>query len=934
MLNNEKDLVTRLLKQNIVTLCKETISYDTQLEIDGIICISTGNESQQIVVKVHHFFQKLNQGSKPEHHRNTTDNGVFEPKVSDNIWEERKHEKRYPIVNGQDHTSDRSRDEYFQNTPPCIKPESKAEIVLSSSDRKHKSPTFINTGLKYNGFDQGIWKNSNKNNSLQIPKTITSLEQDEASLLESEKMASTESGSGSDTMDYDDECHDNEPTVDRKDNLSNPHIISFHENGDVISEIPGQSPVKVLPNDMINNAFDTKPPSRKHASPDENSMIECKLGKNCNTDEDLSKVPIRQVSDIPCKRCGIILSDGPAFEQHNTDVHSVYTCRVCFNTFTCRNNMKRHMRLHTGFRPYTCKLCSESFTRKDDIKRHLIRHSFDKPFRCNVCRKGYMDRKTVKNHIRKEHNSKIIHICQTCGETFDNSAKFHDHKKNHPELKMFQCSLCKFTGSNLLTHNKHQLIHEVKKDYRCDPCDLIFGDPFRYTTHLRKHRTDPNFISYRCCFCNLKLSSYDLFLRHEHTHDQSEQFTCYVCMKQFQTDAALKDHKRSHPTYNNQNDTTSSGLLLPNIVGTPMMVQQPIFPSFMSSLSSGIKQEQTNNNIDETTEIKTTVRNMDVESNMNNTDDIESILKYRDDTIEVKVEAEENFDTTGNTQNDYWCAECQHGFATEDHLTEHIALAHETTSNHEDGVESNWNKLDNNEPSTHIENKEYLPKAEQSEMSGNEDSFDELEENDNPSCSPNSIRYTPVPIFSTKHNLKRAYARQDSKFVDNGNDTPQVSPDSMRVPLEINQDGDQNESLLETQEYYDSSQMDRCFERWSGKKNYHAQNQFMCDICFMNFSDFEAFDLHSSNVHRKFVCHFCGKGFTSRPNRDRHVRYHTGEKPFKCEVCHQSFVRGDDLRYHRTSKHPDVKPYTCTICGMSFPWAKDLERHTKTHGIG
>jgi hypothetical protein len=97
--------------------------------------------------------------------------------------------------------------------------------------------------------------------------------------------------------------------------------------------------------------------------------------------------------------------------------------------------------------------------------------------------------------------------------------------------------------------------------------------------------------------------------------------------------AALKDHKRSHPTYNNQNDTTSSGLLLPNIVGTPMMVQQPIFPSFMSSLSSGIKQEQTNNNIDETTEIKTTVKNMDVESNMNNTDDIESILKYRDDTI-------------------------------------------------------------------------------------------------------------------------------------------------------------------------------------------------------------------------------------------------------------------------------------------------------------
>ncbi|XP_063413382.1 gastrula zinc finger protein xFG20-1-like [Mytilus trossulus] len=905
MLNNERDLVTRLLKQNIVTLCKETVSYDTQLEIDGIICISTGNESQQIVVKVHNFFQKL--GNKSPTPRKHTEQSHQSP--NDHVWKTNTEAKRYPIgqFNGQ-----KDPNEILQKQLQKYKNDIKLQNETNGGIVDN------NNDATSNGYDENHVEHNNQSVSPQIPKTITSLEQDETSFQEeNDKGILNESSSGSDTMDYEDNAMNDDVVNGANDNLSNPHIISFHENGDVISEMPGQSPVKMSPTDVQASFIDMKSP-RKHSSRDENSMIECKLGKNCNTDEDLSKVPIRQVRDIQCKRCGTILSDGQAFEQHNTDVHSVYTCRVCFNTFTCRNNMKRHMRLHTGFRPYTCKLCSESFTRKDDIKRHLIRHSFDKPFRCNVCRKGYMDRKTVKNHIRKEHHSKIIHICQTCGEAFDNSVKFQDHKKNHPELKMFQCSLCKFTGSNLLTYNKHQLIHEIKKDYCCEPCDLKFGDPFRYTTHLRKHRSDPNFISYRCCFCNLKLSSYDLFMRHEHSHDQSKQFTCFVCMKQFQNDASLKEHKRSHPTYNCGNETPPPSLL-PSVIASRLMAQQPIFPSFMSSYSpQGILPEAPDQPIDATV-AATTLELVKTEFPKPETKtDIESM--------------EQSFQPTQSTENnDYWCAECQHGFATEEHLTEHIVLAHEGSVLDNDAEVRNT--TDDSSRTDKQNELDKIPKSELFEMSDNNESSDELEnmeihENIARSVSPSGIRYTPVPIFSNPRLSKRSKARQESKAEGDCNIQPESidfkderSSDSAGVPLV---DTGDNSSSPKTDEYY---------ENIKGDKNFHAQTHFSCNICFLSFSDFEPYDLHSSMVHRKYICHFCGKDFTSRPNRDRHVRYHTGEKPFKCDVCHQSFVRGDDLRYHRTSKHPDVKPYTCTICGLSFPWTKDLERHAKTHGI-
>ena len=48
-----------------------------------------------------------------------------------------------------------------------------------------------------------------------------------------------------------------------------------------------------------------------------------------------------------------------------------------------------------------------------------------------------------------------------------------------------------------------------------------------------------------------------------------------------------------------------------------------------------------------------------------------------------------------------------------------------------------------------------------------------------------------------------------------------------------------------------------------------------------------------------------------------HSQPATQERPFKCDVCPQSFNRNHDLKRHKRI-HLSVKPYPCTFCDKSF----------------
>lgn len=186
---------------------------------------------------------------------------------------------------------------------------------------------------------------------------------------------------------------------------------------------------------------------------------------------------VKTMPQTKCFNCFACSEQFPTYsglKEHLAKVHKDVSdapyCEVCGKNFTCANSLKRHMAIHTGFKPYKCKICGRKFSQGSILKRHVLTHENLKPFNCHICEKSYTQKTNLLCHLKNHGYPTVAESfsCKLCSKTFVHQSGLSRHIKLHKGVR-FLCVHCKKSFGDASALARHvKAVHQQQQSQIID----------------------------------------------------------------------------------------------------------------------------------------------------------------------------------------------------------------------------------------------------------------------------------------------------------------------------------------------------------------------------------------------------------------------------------------------------------------------------------
>lgn len=208
-----------------------------------------------------------------------------------------------------------------------------------------------------------------------------------------------------------------------------------------------------------------------------------------------------------------------------------YKCKQCSKCFPCPSKLNRHTKTHTQKKVLKYKHCGKCFSNSRNFLQHEQIHTGAKSGKCQKQNSQQSKRKCTEENPHK---------CKHCNKGFQSRWKLERHERIHTKEMPFKCKYCGMGFNALGNRNKHEeTVHLGGKSSKCKTNG-------KDSSQLRSERAQ------RRASSTPELSSDGSQFVKNFTHassvqeDKSSEHECWICLKEFSSQALLLEHIDSH----------------------------------------------------------------------------------------------------------------------------------------------------------------------------------------------------------------------------------------------------------------------------------------------------------------------------------------------------------------------------------------------------